>query len=372
MPRRFLHRGFTRSGVFLAYINLPLNHFKYIQTWVQTNNADAQLDFKTFELEIKVRNRYFRLLPQFIARLDGRLVHVPHLTKEVHGFIGWLPYRPVRWAMSSDKLVFKRFLDSAGMATPAYAVGAATAKHDFLLKRSIGSFGYELYGPYRYGTTAPAPASGHMDRGELYAEQFIKGRNLKVWFWGASAIYAHLQTYPVITGDGRSSVSALVASRLAQAGQSSADAREMTTMRSSLAFQHVPMEHVLPEGSMAWLDYRYGRLYQSAAPTIITDNDLAALDAAALGQLAHIASSVALELKKEFPAPVLYSLDAVLDDAGKIWWLEMNSNPILPPDGYPVILDSLFAIPKQQPADGQPQQSPQATPLLQGQPEHAH
>ena len=25
-----------------------------------------------------------------------------------------------------------------------------------------------------------------------------------------------------------------------------------------------------------------------------------------------------------------------------LWWLEMNSNPILPPEGYPLILGSLF------------------------------
>jgi D-alanine-D-alanine ligase-like ATP-grasp enzyme len=39
---------------------------------------------------------------------------------------------------------------------------------------------------------------------------------------------------------------------------------------------------------------------------------------------------------------VLYTLDGVLDAAGRIWWLEVNSNPIFAPTGYPLMLETLF------------------------------
>jgi hypothetical protein len=36
--------------------------------------------------------------------------------------------------------------------------------------------------------------------------------------------------------------------------------------------------------------------------------------------------------------------DGVIDPEGRIWWLEMNCNPMVPPDGYAFMLDSLFGI----------------------------
>jgi hypothetical protein len=47
---------------------------------------------------------------------------------------------------------------------------------------------------------------------------------------------------------------------------------------------------------------------------------------------------------KRLSAPVLYSLDAVVDGEGKVWWLEMNSNPVMPPPGYPAMLQDLFGV----------------------------
>ena len=53
---------------------------------------------------------------------------------------------------------------------------------------------------------------------------------------------------------------------------------------------------------------------------------------------------LAEELSRVFPAPVLYSVDGVVDEGGAVWWLEMNSNPILPPEGYPLIFETLFGV----------------------------
>ena len=47
-------------------------------------------------------------------------------------------------------------------------------------------------------------------------------------------------------------------------------------------------------------------------------------------------------LRSLFNAPVLFAVDGVCDASGRVWWLEMNSNPILPPDGYAPMFNSLF------------------------------
>lgn len=46
---------------------------------------------------------------------------------------------------------------------------------------------------------------------------------------------------------------------------------------------------------------------------------------------------------------MLCAMDGVLDDAGNIWWLELNSNPVCPPTAYPAMLGSLFGTPGEAP-----------------------
>jgi len=58
-------------------------------------------------------------------------------------------------------------------------------------------------------------------------------------------------------------------------------------------------------------------------------------------QIDRIGYALALDLQHEFGTPVLYSLDAIVDDEGQIWWLEMHSEPVLPAAGYLPILASL-------------------------------
>jgi hypothetical protein len=47
-------------------------------------------------------------------------------------------------------------------------------------------------------------------------------------------------------------------------------------------------------------------------------------------------------LKLTFPAPLMISIDGVLDREGVIWWLEMNTNSVVPPDGYEAMFSDLF------------------------------
>jgi hypothetical protein len=311
---------------------------------VQANGAEASVDVRNFHMEIKARNRYFRLTPRFLATIGGQLGHVESLTTEATGMIGWLPYRtPLQWELASDKLVFKRFLLEKGYPTPAYWLDPARTASDFIMKGSQGSFGYELYGPYRAGTTAGLgiPRS---PAGDVYAEAFVRGRNVKVWFWGPQPFFAHLHAYPVVRGDGVSSLQHLLEHQLERIGRRLDDSAELDVVRQALAYQGYVLNNVLPADSEAWLDYRYGRHFRASGGNLLSDNDWPNLPAGAKERCEALGSLLAAELVNTFPAPVLYSADGVLDDQGVIWWLEMNSNPILPPEGYPLIFQTLFGI----------------------------
>jgi hypothetical protein len=184
----------------------------------------------------------------------------------------------------------------------------------------------------------------------LYAERFIAGTNVKVWFWGATPFYAHRNDYPQVTGDGSKSLRDLVAKRLNAIGIGNDAASSMAAlpqgdrkaMQSSLAYQGAAWDETPTAGQSIWLDYRYGRLYDTGAASNKSDNALQTFEAPARQRIDSIGAMLADAIKPLFPVPVLFSVDGVLDAAGDLWWLEMNSNPILPPEGYPLILNSLF------------------------------
>ena len=331
------------------YIAITLNHFRAVKQWADTHGGQASLDVSSFELEVKARNRYFKLFPQFNARINGRLCHVPTLTQDTSGFIGWLPYRPIKWALASDKLVFKRCLLQEGLTTPAMWESAADANDDFLLKRSVGSFGYDLAGPFKlaqednqHKLETFINAGG---QGSVFAERFVAGRNLKVWFWGETAFHAQLHDYPMITGDGQTKVKTLVEARLREVNLHWASYPEQAVILQALNYQGVALDHILPAHQQLWLDYRYGRHFTPEATTEKADNALPNFTADLRAQIDQIGSILNRYLFEEFTVPVLYSLDGVLDQHGKIGWLEMNSNPIFPPTGYPHMLSSLLGTP---------------------------
>jgi hypothetical protein len=352
----------------VAYLAVTLNHFRPIQAWARAVGADARLDMQTFELELKARNRYYVLRPRFLVKNGDRFGHSPELTADVAGFIGWLPYAPLRWPLSNDKLQFKTLLRGAGEPTPDSVEFPASLPHDFVLKRSIGSFGNELAGPFRAGTPAAdlaqrLPASGN-PAATLYAERFVAGTNVKVWFWGATPFYAHRDGYPAVVGDATASMRELVDARLRSIGVGRPDepavdalpAGDRRALESMLAYQQLGWDDVPESGRRVWLDYRYGRRYEVEASSRQSDDALHSFDEPVQSRIAAIGALLSAALKPQFNVPVLYSVDGVLAPDGTLWWLEMNSNPILPPEGYPLIMDSLFgpsnpAPPVSKPAD---------------------
>lgn len=333
----------------MSYIPVTLNHFRAVKAWADGSDAQVDLDVRTFNLEVKLRNRYYTLKPRFLVNHKGQMAYTTQLVKDVTGFIGWMPYDILNWDLSQDKLLFKDFLTKAELSSPATWLSVSDAKEGFLVKRSTGSFGYQISGPHRSAGEAPAAKEDppkDKKNGVDFAEQFVVGTNLKVWFWGATAFYAHVHAYPTVIGDGVSTVQALIESRLARTGKTLDSGAGNGNVLSSLAFQQVRPTDVLAKGREVWIDFRYGRQYAPTSPTAEADNDLGRINASVRQQVDAMGVKAGQESLRRFKAPVLYSVDGVVDEAGKVWWLEINSNPILPPDGYPLVFFSLFGAGK--------------------------
>jgi hypothetical protein len=283
------------------------------------------------------------MYPLFQANVNGQLVHLPNLTPQVRGFGGWRPYHPITHAHSSDKQLFKQFLAEAGLRTPqSWGEYGAPPMSDYVLKARRGSFGRGLFGPYRAGRAPLVGEAQTKPYGPLFAEQFVHGRALKVWFWGARPFFAHMQTCPMIVGDGARTAEALLQRKLRSAVSSEPGGLQ-SFAAECLAFQGVGMNEVLAEGREAWIDYRYGQQYTATwGTTPVSDNQLEALRELSGPQLEEMGTALARLLQQTLPVPVMITCDGVLDGEGRIWWLEMNTNSLLPPEGYAAMFADLF------------------------------
>jgi uncharacterized glyoxalase superfamily protein PhnB len=328
----------------ILYSPLITNHFRALQRWARASGAKIELNVLNFELEIRYRNRYFQFYPQFLGKPNGRFAYLPTLTDDAKGFAGWLPYKPIRYDLSTDKIYFKEHLIKVGLRTPKMwsLENFHHTSTDYILKMSTGSYGYELTGPFKQGTDPITQVRPSAAQGQLYAEQFVHGKILKVWFWGRRPFFAHVHDFAEILGDGESKISDLIRVRLLEAGMSMETCPDRSVIDACLEFQSLTQESVIGSDATFFIDYRYGRDYQTTVTSSESDSRLGDLPDAVIEQLANAGAELAATLEKQFPAPVMYALDGVLDKEGQIWWLEINSNPVLPPDGYVEIFKDLF------------------------------
>jgi hypothetical protein len=331
----------------MAYLTAALNHFRQVQLWAQAANAEVTLDVRNFELEVRCNHRFYSLFPQFFSKLKGRLGHVPTLTEGNAGFIGWLPYKPLSWELSSDKLMFKHVLKQFQERTPSSWTDMSQVDADYILKQSVGSFGYELAGPFRVAHALKQDIAGHAPgiRGTTFAEQFVVGDNIKVWFWGREPFFAHRHAYPEVHGDGNQTIGELIQERSKSLSHVLGDTSlDKMTIDSVIAYQYLTMETVLSAGQAVWIDYRYGRRYVDDFQNNLSDNAIPNFGLSLMEQIERLGVKLEQELSKQFPAPVLYSVDGVIDSDDHIWWLEMNSNPMFPPAGYKLVFNTLFGV----------------------------
>jgi hypothetical protein len=327
-----------------AYVTVSFNHFTAIQKWANESGAEANLDIRDFTMEVKHRGRYYRMYPMFQGRVHGRFVHLPQLTADVTGFGGWRPYQTLTHPHSSDKQLFKTYLRESGFRSPAsWEFLGEPPEKDYVLKARSSSFGAGLFGPYRAGQKPSIGAEAMAPYGDFFAEQFVHGRMLKVWYWGAKPFFAHMQEYPSIIGDGCSTVHELLQRRMAEAKQDRESLEQKPVLLDCLAFQGLRLDDILANGQSAWIDYRYGQRYEAPGGTFVSDNQLEALTALSGDQTRCAGEALARLLQQTVPVPVMITVDGLLDVDGRIWWLEMNTNSLLPPEGYAAMFSDLFA-----------------------------
>lgn len=315
-----------------------LYHTKAIQKCLPRFNLRSRLDLSDFRLTLRGRNRYYEFVPQFIGLgRNGGLQYMPVLREEAEGFIGWLPYFNKRWPLAADKLLFKAFCIEQGVATPRHWMQPADSLRNFIIKGKSSSFGQGIRGPFQ--THDPLDADQRLRDNEYY-EQFIAGAIAKAWYWDEKLVCLEMLEMPMVTGDGKRSLYELIVANTP--GRDSRARLERSPFQALARYQGFSLDDVVPNGKRAIADFRYvSPLFPKSAENT---NVLAAYEGTEVIKQFSAAGRVLWRgIPENIRNRTLWTMDAMVEkDAGRVSFLEMNCNPIVHPDAYFSIFETLF------------------------------
>jgi hypothetical protein len=311
-----------------------LKHFRAVQQCLQAYRGEATVNMADLVLQLRARNRYYTLYPRFLGFSSGQLRYTVQLDDAAHGFCGWLPYFNKRWPTGSGKFAFKEFCRDHGLRTPQMWRSPSPEMRDFLVKHDNASFGQGLRGPFATYDACDA-AQAIDERG--YYEAFIRGRLLKATYWDGRLAAVELRNLPAATGDGKSSLRTLIKPHVHPMMPES----EWQTFASLAAYQGLALDGVPAAGQSVLIDYRYGSY---ALPIILHNaNALREIAGSPLhAQLVECGQLLWQGIPEAQRPATLFTVDAVADERDQVWLLEMNCNPVLHPDTYPLMFETLF------------------------------
>ncbi|MEA3194557.1 MAG: hypothetical protein QOD26_2890 [Betaproteobacteria bacterium] len=327
----------------MSYMYDLIDHVAAVKACGEQLGFRAAVGISNLALDIEKSGIHVRFQPRFVY-LDekrGGFNYTPYFRPGVLGFCGWLPYFNKVWPIALDKLAFKEFVRERGLRTPQWWTSSARDVTDFIVKAKSGSFGQGMRGPFR-----ALDGSGEVQAlrdGEFY-ERLIAGTIVKAWYWNAEPRCLELQPQPRLTGDGKRSIRELIVAYLGQADPKADRWMKYQVGFSQLfAWQGKTLDSVLAAGESVIASIRYASTLQQAHQD--NRNVLAIHADAPLGQeLRDIGETLRQAIPEELRQGVLFTVDGVLDDDGKLWLLEMNPNPTIHPDVYPAMMKSVLSL----------------------------
>jgi hypothetical protein len=310
-----------------------LNHFKAIKAFTLRHNGHANVNVDSCILEIRIGSQVKKFLPQFFFTTpDGRAAYTPNFGGDSVAFVGWLPYYVKRWQLSSEKLKSKEYLIKNGIPVPAHSVDPDVDMPDVIIKKNQSSFGSGIKGPFRSSRECKIEPS----TGEYY-ERFIRGKIVKIWYWNAMPVVMEILNMPSLTGDGKQTVRQIYAN-MEKGGLFTCP--EIETYSSLLAFQGHTPDSVPALNESVVLDFKYlSPLFRATThnkAVLCNEDHVLYPQLRAIGEV--LWQGIPVTLRQN----TAYSVDAMLDNDGVLYVLEMNSNPQLHPDIYATMLEGLF------------------------------
>ncbi len=316
-----------------------LDHVKWLRHAVMAAGAEFIVAGDSLQALLRRGSHHWLLHPQFLMTVGGVGQYTPQLHEQSETFAGWLPYRTKRWPISTDKLAFKRFATAAGLPVPEHFMAAADSLGDVIVKRASSSFGRHLHGPFRSARERPLDLS----QSEYY-ERFVRGDMLKIWFWNDTPVCAEQIKMPFVTGDGASTLRELITLRAKHRRRYTKEEfdEQLASCSSVLRYFGADLETVLPKGTTQLIEFRYSSYLRPPGDRVTLD--FATQPEPSWMPIIRTAGrKLVAGIPEGIRAKTQFTVDAILDDAGQVWFLEMNSNPMTHPLAYPLIVQSMLA-----------------------------
>jgi hypothetical protein len=314
-----------------------LSHFKELQAALKKiDGAEAYLNVATFVVEVRLGSRVYKLLPMFLLIQGGRAMFTTRPSPNDLMFAGWRPYfnRPI--PEIGKKKSFKAFLQKHELRHPASS-NDAPRQFDFLVKRDISSFGMDIRGPFRAGTEVTLDTNV----GEFY-EQFVPGEILKIWFHNADPVCLEIRPMPTVTGDGSSTIRELAAARIPSRRRTLDFSVAWSVVEQVVAYRGRTLETVLEKGERQMIDYSYSSPFMGSDDNI---DVLTPLKEKGAEPLPMLGQSIWSNLPESWHTTAVYAVDAIRDADGRLYFLEVNFNPLVHPAVYPAMISVLPAFP---------------------------
>jgi hypothetical protein len=309
------------------------NHIQPIRRWARKHKATLDLSIDDFRLSIRLGDRVVNFIPKFLVQVsDGRAAYTSTFTDRCR-FTGWLPYQLKKWPIATDKITFKQYCAARGLrATRHWTSGSPLSEH-FIIKPRNGSFGSGMRGPFSIKDYETVKGSLPQN---AYFEQFVSGRAAKIWFWNDEPRAMECVSPPHILGDGRRSLTELAG----EVRGSFDTSHKLNTSEEMLAWQGYTADSVPKKGLRVFLDFRYATPYDQKE---LHNRDELPRQSEALREELRRIGRILMQTEG-ISTQTVFTLDAVLDQAGQLWLLEMNCNPIVHPNVYDAMLNDVFQV----------------------------
>jgi hypothetical protein len=314
-----------------------VQHAMAVSQWMRKHGAKGGLDPLNMVMEISANHRTHRFYPQFTVMTPEGVRYVDQFAPGISGFVGWYPYTRKYWKEAFSKLAFKRYANTVSLRTPAWSLDNVQLRGAYLIKNDESSFGQGQRGPFMADRTSEVVGidGRTLGAGEFY-EQFIVGQLMKAWFWNNKPAAIEVIEMPHIVGDGVSSILELY--RVLTKSVDRPLSEHLLTVQGVMASQ------VIPTGKKVIVEYQHAA---ETSPVHYADyNCLNRVRGTAFEKqlIQGVDLCLATIPSEERQGGVLMTLDGVIDREGKVWFLEMNSNPQLHPAFYDTLLDDLFQV----------------------------
>lgn len=333
-----------------------LAHVRLLDQTVRLAGAELLIAGESLHALIRRGPEHWTLQPRFLATL--RANEAGPRREYTESFAGWLPYAPKVCPASADALEFKCHAAAAGLAVPEHYT-AADAVRDVVVKRPTSSPGAPVRGPFRAAEEAPLQP----EHGEYY-ERFIPGDLVRIWFWEETPICAELRRMPHVVGDGASTIRELITVR-AQHRQQGAGPLLDTIVASCaqvLRYFGTDVETVVPRGTIQLVHFRHSSALWPPGGRHTLDLTVGAPRPPWVEIVRNAGPALAAAIPDELRSGTLFTADAILDAAGKLWFLGMDLNPATHPLAYRPMVHSLIGPARTTPAAAPNPPEPAARP----------